>query len=87
MDENDEAELAQRRAYDQFKAFMDRYLIECDAPRENPRAAFKGAIWAGVIAMRIQGWFVWVVCAALIMSMAGLIGSLTLRDVLTGMRG
>ena len=86
MDENDELELAERRAYDQHKEFHQRFLIELGAPKDSPLKTLRGMIWAGMISIRIQGWFVWVVAFAIIASIVGLVGSLTLRDVLTGVR-
>lgn len=87
MNEDDETELARFRSYREFKGHFERLLVDHGAKKEHVPQIVRSMIWWASVMAKVDGWFRWVVAAAMVAAVVAVIGSLTLRDVLSGMRG
>lgn len=86
MNEEDENELAARRAYDDFKGHFERYLKDHGAQGKDVPVIVRSMIWWASVMAKVDGWLRWVIAAAMVASTVALIGSLALKDLIGGIR-
>ena len=86
MNQEDETELARFRAYKEFKVHFERYLADHGARKEHVAEIVRSTIWWASVMAKVDGWFRWFVAAAMVAAIMALIGSLTLKDIIAGLR-